>query len=147
MVWNTRPEIRVEASAWIFFSVLILMLPLNWVLAVFMAALIHELCHFAVLRILRVPVFAMRIGGRGAAMETGSMTQFQELLCTLAGPVGSFMLLLLVRIFPRLAICGLIQGIYNLIPLYPMDGGRIARCAIAVLRGKSHCKREKLGVQ
>jgi len=144
---STQPEIRVEGSAWIFLAVLILLLPLSWVLSALTAALIHELSHILMLKLLCVPIFGIRVGARGAVLSTGAMTNQQELLCALAGPVGSFSVLILIRLFPRLALCALVQGLYNLLPFYPMDGGRAVRSGILLLLGKRPCKRKKVGVQ
>ena len=60
-------------------------------------------------------------------METASMSPVREAICALAGPLGSFSLLLISEYFPEAAVCGLIQGAYNLIPIFPLDGGRVVR--------------------
>lgn len=142
-----RLRIRVEGSAWILFAVLILLLPLNWVLASVTAATVHELFHLFFLKLSRVPVYSLRIGGRGALLETGTMESRQEFFCALAGPMGSLMLILLLRILPRTALCGLVQGIFNLIPLGESDGARILQSAMGLYYGKKPCKQGKEGVQ
>ena len=145
--WNMRHKIRVEASAWILLSLLLVSVPLNWVLGAVTAAAVHELCHIAMLRILNISVDQIRIGARGAVMDTAPMEPKQELLCALSGPAGSLLLSLFLIRAPRIALCGLVQGIFNLLPLFPMDGGRVLRCLISLLEGKIPCKRKHLRVQ
>lgn len=108
----------------------LLVLPLPWLLAAVTAALFHELCHGAVAVALGGSLGDIRLGERGATMEVGGLSNGRELLAAAAGPVGSLGLLLFGRCFPRLALCGLVQGLYNLLPIYPLDGGRILFCLI-----------------
>ena len=53
------------------------------------------------------------------------MTRMQEVSCPSAGPLVSLTLCLLSRWMPILGLCALVQGLFNLLPVYPMDGGRI----------------------
>jgi Zn-dependent protease len=63
-------------------------------------------------------------------METTPLTPIQEAFCALAGPMGSFLVLLMSEVLPEAALCGLFQGAYNLLPIYPLDGGRISLCVL-----------------
>lgn len=105
----------------------ILLLPANWMLSCIAAAAFHECCHLAALKLCKITVRQIRIGFRGASIVTGALTPVQELFCAAAGPIGSFLLLLMIRWLPILAILGLAQGLFNLLPIYPLDGGRILR--------------------
>lgn len=137
----------MEASLWLLLALLLLTLPVSWIIAAVLAAVFHELCHLLVLKCCHISVYKLRIRAGGAVLDTGSMGDREELLCTLAGPAGSFLLLGLVHITPRIAMCGLVQGLFNLLPLGDLDGGRAVRCAIRLIRGKSPCKRGKMRVQ
>lgn len=128
--WNLRPEIRAEASFFVYIALSILLLPLSWILAALAAAAFHELCHLSMLRRRKIPVVCLRLRWGGAVLETGSMTAGEELLCASAGPLGSFLLVFLVHRLPRVAVCALIQGLFNLFPLGDLDGARILRCII-----------------
>ena len=96
----------------------------------FLAAFIHECAHYLSIRLLGGQVYGVTLGGNGALMETAPLTPCREAICVLAGPLGSLSLLLMARHFPEAAVCGLVQGAYNLIPIYPLDGGRILRCLL-----------------
>ena len=63
-------------------------------------------------------------------MDLPEMSRGAELLSALAGPAGGFMLFALHPVLPRLATAGLVQSVYNLLPVYPLDGGRIFRCIL-----------------
>ena len=120
-------EIEVDGEACLVAALLLLLLPLNWLTGAFLAALFHELCHWGMIRLLGGRVYGLRIHLGGAVMETSPMTDGHELLSAVAGPVGSFLLLSLRQTFPQLAVCALVQGAFNLLPLYPLDGARILR--------------------
>lgn len=117
-------------------ALMLLVLPLRWLLAAVTAAAFHELCHLGTIRILGGRVHRIQIGITGAVMETEINGKSREFLAAMAGPAGSLSLLLLGRFFPRLAVCGLLQGLLNLLPLYPLDGGRMLRCGLEGLLSK-----------
>ena len=103
----------------------LLILPLPWILSFFLAAAVHELGHYAALRLCGVPVYSLQIRPGGAMMQVERMTRVQSILCSLAGPLAGLSLLLLARILPRTALCACIHSFYNLLPVYPLDGGRV----------------------
>ena len=123
---------RIWVSGWgcVALALTLLVLPLPWVAAAVLAAAVHELCHYLAIAALGGQVGRIAVGSGGAAMELGCLSPVRELLAAAAGPVGSLSLMLMGRFFPRLAPCGLVQGLFNLLPIYPLDGGRILRRAL-----------------
>lgn len=108
-------------------AMLLLLVPIRWVFAWLFAAVFHELCHIIILRICKCRITRVQIGLRGAIMETDTLSWGREMICALAGPAGGLLLLLFARWLPRTAICSLLLSVYNLLPLYPLDGGRALR--------------------
>ena len=117
-------RIEVDNSAFFFCCILILTVPLNWFVAAMFAAVVHEFFHAAAICMTGGHICRLRIGILGAEMEAAIPGRSEEIISAMAGPCGSFLLLLLCHSFPRISICGLVQGLYNLLPLYPLDGGR-----------------------
>ncbi len=138
-----RPErvLRpVGASVLIMAALLVLILPLRWLGAAVLAGLFHELCHLAAVKLLGGRVTDVSLGPQGAVIVAQPMSRGRELVCILAGPLGGLLLLPLVGILPRTAICSALLSAYNLLPVYPLDGGRALRCASALLLRPDHAR-------
>lgn len=133
--WRSWPVMRSSLSGWalVALAVTLLLLPLQWVIGAIFAAAFHEACHAAAVRLCGGRITSIQIGSTGMTMAVLGLNAGQELLCALAGPVGSSLLLFVASWFPRLAICAGLQGLYNLLPIYPLDGGRAVRCAAYLL--------------
>lgn len=147
-----RPNIEITAGAYLFAAVYVLLLPLDWIAGWLIAVTIHEVGHLAVLRWFSIPINEIRIGPCGAKISTGHLTSTQELLCAGAGPACSFLLVTFRKYLPIVAMIGLIQGMFNLIPVYPLDGGRMLRSTVNLVREiyltrKIPCKEQDLRVQ
>ena len=127
---------RLELRTGAFFAVAVelLILPLWFLLSLVIAGAFHEISHYLALKVLNVRVYHISIGPFGASMETEDMEPWRELFCALAGPLGSLILVPFFKWIPGIALCGLIQGAFNLLPIYPSDGGRILKCLLEILK-------------
>ena len=123
----------ISGAACIGGALLVLVLPLPWLAAAVSAAAFHELCHYLAVSLTGGCVRSLSVTTGGALMNALPMPPERELICALAGPAGSFLLFLTYPVFPRTALWALVQGIYNMLPVYPMDGGRALYCALALL--------------
>lgn len=131
MAWTRREA--ASGIRWVLLSLMVLVFPLQWIIAVILAAAFHECCHYLAVRIFGGQVRGLRIGFGGAKMDVIGLSGWQELACILAGPAGGLMLLLLARWIPRTALCAAFQSLYNLLPIWPLDGGRALRSGADLL--------------
>ena len=140
--------IFLEGNACLMGALLLLTLPFPWLMAAIAAAVFHEMCHIGALYLMKTPPVAIRIGFRGAVIQTAPLDPKESLLCAAAGPIGSLLLFFLIHVFPRLALCAAVQGLFNLLPVYPLDGGRILRACMELRKPRKRpCKESKLAVQ
>ena len=120
-------------------SLMLLLLPLRWLLAAIIAAMLHELGHYCAVRSLGGSVDKLRFGISGAVMNASGLTQGSELFCLLAGPLAGLLPLLFYRYVPAIALCGAVQSAYNLLPITPLDGGSILHNIILIAGGTDNC--------
>lgn len=111
----------------------LLILPLRWVIAWCMAVAAHEAGHYASLRLFSVQVQSITFSPTGIRMQTGYLTPRAEFFCAVSGPLAGFSVLLLSKYIPYTAFCAFLHSAFNLLPVYPMDGGRVLRVILAGL--------------
>ena len=128
-----RPEIQWSPGVLLYLAALLLTLPWQWIASAIAAICIHELCHAGVALVLGYPIWRFCVGFSGVKMETSPMEPLHELLCALAGPLGGLLTLPFARIIPGVCVCAAIHTLYNLLPIYPSDGGRALLCAARLL--------------
>lgn len=131
--------------------------PLYWItgamtaIMLFVSVLLHELGHSIVARRYGVPVRSITLFIFGGVSDIAEEphSPLAEFLIAIAGPIVSFVLAVLfflvqfsaVRIEPLLglaeylAFINLALMVFNLIPGYPLDGGRVFRSIIWAISG------------
>lgn len=126
----------------------VLVVALLWTACVFVSILIHELGHAVMAQRFGWPpqITLYHFGGLAAYSPTWGHTRGKSIAIALAGPGAGFILYGLILGFeyylvwrqieiPRMLIYVLIQmkwinliwGLVNLLPVYPLDGGRVAQ--------------------
>lgn len=120
-------DIRILPEFFLCLSFLLLIIPVKWLLSWLIAAALHELFHILALKVCGFQIRLVSVGVFGAKIETDAEYGLRSVLCALAGPVAGFLLLLFARKIPIIALCGLFQSLSNLLPIYPLDGGRAVR--------------------
>jgi Zn-dependent protease len=111
----------------------------------FLSVLIHELSHaLTALRYgMRVPSITLFIFGGVSNLEGEMHSAGQEFRVAIAGPLMSWLLALLFAvawfalrtvdvslILGYMAVINLVLGLFNLLPGFPLDGGRVLRSAL-----------------
>ena len=115
----------------------------------FLSVLLHELAHAAISLIQKIPVkrITLVIFGGLAEMEKEPDEPVKEFKIAISGPAMSLLLYIVfillsnilnrfgvqeavVASFSYIASVNLILGLFNLIPAFPLDGGRVLRALI-----------------
>jgi Zn-dependent protease len=131
-------------------------------LLLFASVLFHELAHSVVARrngigIVSITLF---IFGGLARLKEDPARAWVEFKVAIAGPISSFILAGLfygaarleiggtsgVAVTSYLALLNLVLAVFNLVPAFPLDGGRVLRAAIWNFTGKVRATRIASGI-
>ena len=130
-------KLRSTGGFWLLVGALLLAAPLSLVGWTLLACVVHEAGHLLAIRALGSRVEELRLTGLGAVMiPRGSFGYGAECLVALAGPVASLLLALVTSPWNQtLAGVSLVLGLFNFLPLAPLDGGRVLGAVLAHLTG------------
>ncbi len=135
-------ELDVKPAALLAFAIIYFFDDSGFVALVMPAVAVHELGHFSVMMIGGLRLRALRLGFFGLEMDYwGSLRGVWGTAALAAGPLAGLIYSALCMIFPyeycRLSgEMSLALSCFNLIPVLPLDGGRLAQLAI----GEAFCK-------
>ena len=137
MAPDSNFSITITSGACIYWAILLLVIPLPWAFAWLCAAAFHELSHCVALLLCRKRIEQIHINTHGAQIHTEYLCPATTILCALAGPMGGLLLTGLGTHCPRLTICAMIQTAFNLLPVFPLDGGRALGGILRLLLSES----------
>ena len=127
----------VTVSIWF-----LLLLPLtgfniNLFISAFIAILVHEMAHAFVANRYNYRVYGINVGlFAGSASIDANMSQRDSIPITAAGPISNLLLFAIATLaqyfvvndfITMFASINLILFIFNILPIYPMDGGHILK--------------------
>lgn len=151
-------KIRLHIKIFIFIAIFIITRQIKIYGLLMLFAIFHELGHMLAGIILgfkpdtiEIMPFGLSIGFEGKVenynKKVGKATKLtlKKLLIALSGPLTNLFFILIFSIFPIsffgierqiIIYANILIGIFNLIPIYPLDGGRIAKCLLHIFCGK-----------
>ncbi len=137
----------MSAGFWLLLMTALTISPAPVTAAVLLAAAMHEGGHLAALSCFGVPVEGVRLGVMGAVLYARGAVRLsygRELCVTLAGPAANLLCALsFAALSSRLswdwallfAGAHAVLGVYNLVPIPPLDGARALYLVIAYCFG------------
>ena len=118
-------KIRIDPLVYPLWAFLLLAVPLPALSAWLGAVVFHESGHILAQYVFGARRCKIYVRPAGALIEGEDLGTYKNILCVLAGPFVGVLPVFMIKFFPELALFAFLLTFYNLIPLYPLDGGRI----------------------
>lgn len=150
-------KIKLNLQIFIFILIFILSRQIKLYGLLMFFAFIHELGHMVVGILLgfkpsnfEIMPFGVSVGFKinlknyNKRIKRGTMLCIKKIIIALAGPITNLLFIIIYSIFDitffgiereYIIYSNILIGIFNLIPIYPLDGGRIVKEVIHILYG------------
>lgn len=152
--------IKVNLKIFLFLIIFYLTKQIELYVILMFFAFLHEMGHLICGICLGLKPKALKIMPVGLSVEfqvqpeeynqkikKGNQLEAKKILIALAGPVTNFLLILILSFFQNqippicyqeMVYSNLLIAFFNLIPIYPLDGGRIMNGLAHILKGKKN---------
>lgn len=131
---------RIRASFFFFALLFSLFISHSFeALALFIAAVLHELGHVLAAYLCDIPLDELRLGAFGASItpKYGLSSYKKEIFLALGGPLSNVVCAVLILPFAKsggfselIFAASLFLSLVNLLPIDDLDGGRVLKCAL-----------------
>ena len=119
-------------------------------------AIIHEICHLFAGLILKMKIKRITIMPIGLSIEfkipyedlnskilKSNKLELKKIFIAIAGPLSNIIIVLItlllninIELKNSIIYSNLLIAMFNLLPLYPLDGGRILKSVLCLIKGK-----------
>lgn len=145
-------SIKVDLKIFLFMVIFYFTKQIEIYVALMIFALIHEMAHLICGLALKFKPTSIKINPCGfqisfliSASEYNAngkvKLSIKKIIIALAGPITNLIIAFIAIIIPKFNIdtviyANILLAIFNLLPIYPLDGGRILQEAVRIKRGK-----------
>ena len=126
--------LRIKPSFVLYLLVLSYLNPNDVFYPFLLAAALHEGAHLLALRVLGKRALSLTLSFAEAELKTEMLTPWEELAVCAAGPAANFLCAASFRgTFSHFAAVSFLLGGVNLLPILPLDGGRMLRAVLELI--------------